>query len=289
MERRRFLTRAAALAALPLADSAAASAAEAAFIDTNVTLGSWPTRHSPFSTPDRLAAKLRQHGVTAAWVAASDAVLHTDLAGANARLAADCADARRDGLLRPFGTVNPTLPDWAEDLRRCHEFHQMPGIRLYPNYHGYGLDDARFASLLAEAAGRGLLVQIALTMEDDRTPNPMLVAAPVNVAPLADLLPKIPAARVMLLNSTSRLLSGGSPLLARLVKAGVYFEIATLEGVAGIETLLGRQPDLQLAFGSYTPYYYFEAALLKLQESILPPAQLAAIRHGWATTALSRP
>jgi len=53
----------------------------------------------------------------------------------------------------------------------------------------------------------------------------------VQPAPLADVLPKIPNARVMLLNSGSRVLGPNQPLLQRLASAGVYFEIATLEGV----------------------------------------------------------
>jgi len=286
MQRRQFLLRTAALAALP-AVSPGASSATAPLIDTNVSLGHWPTRRSWVESTAQLVAKLRSHGVTTAWTSSFDAALHTDISGLNSRLADDCAH-NGGGLLVPFGAVNPTFPDWEEDLRRCHEVHRMPGVRLLPGYHGYTLDDARFARLLAIAAERRLLVQIALTMEDDRSQNPVFTAAPVNAAPLAGLVEKNPAARVMLLNATSRLLTANNALLKRLSAAGVLVEIATLEGAAGIDALLKTMPALPLCFGSHTPYFYFESALLKLQESALKSAQLLAIRSAHANAALAR-
>lgn len=286
MQRRQFLLRTAALAALP-AISPGASSATAPLIDTNVSLGHWPTRRSWVVSPPQLVAKLRSHGVTTAWTSSFDAALHTDISGLNSRLADDCAH-HGGGLLVPFGAVNPTFPDWEEDLRRCHEVHRMPGVRLLPGYHSYALDDGRFARLLAIAAERRLLVQIALTMEDDRSQNPAFTAAPVNAAPLAGLVEKNPAARVMLLNATSRLLTANNALLKRLSAAGVLVEIATLEGAAGIDALLKTVPALPLCFGSHTPYFYFESSLLKLQESALSAAQLLAIRSGHATAALAK-
>jgi len=289
MERRTFLSTAAvAVATAPLLRSAqaASSASGGGLVDTNIYLSHWAVRHSWAQTPRLVLEKLRHHRVTSAWVGSFDGVLHTDIAGVNARLAEDCAKDG-GGVLRPFGTINPTFPDWEEDLRRCHEVHRMPGVRLFPNYHGYTLDDGRFAQLLDLAARRGVLVQIALSIEDDRSQNPVLAAAPVQPAPLVEVMQKIPKARVMLLNSGARVLSGNNPLLGRLAAAGVHFEIATLETVAGIEAVLQRAPGVRLSFGSHAPYFYMEAALLKLQESTLTPAQLAGITHGNAEAAIA--
>jgi predicted TIM-barrel fold metal-dependent hydrolase len=288
MRRRSFLSTAALAAvsapALRAADSAVIPAGNG-IIDTNVYASHWTSRHSWAGDVASLAPRLRRHGVTSAWVGSFEGVLQTDLAGVNARLADACA--REGGWLRAFGTVNPTFPDWEDDLRRCHEVHRMPGVRLYPNYHSYALDDPRFLRLLDLASQRRLLVQIVLSIEDDRSQGPILTAAPVQPAPLADAMEKFPGARVMLLNATSRLLGAGIPLLQRLTRAGVYCEIATLEGVAGIEVLLQKVPDARLCFGSHVPYFYFEAALLKLEESALTAAQLAAVRHAHARNALS--
>lgn len=278
MERRRFFP----FPALLAASSPAASAAEP-LVDVNVTIGDWVVRRSWADSTATLLARLRRHGVTSAWAGSVEGVLHTDLAGANARLAAACAGT----ILRPFGTVNPLAPDWEEDVRRCAETHAMPGLRIFPGYHAYKLEDEIFARLLAAATQRGLLVQIVLSIEDDRAQNPVLTAPFVNVAALPELLARTPGARVMLLNATSRVFSG-TPLVARLAQAGVFLEIATLEGVAGIENLLGRAPKTRLCFGSHSPCFVFEAALLKLQESELTPAQAAAVRHANAQLALAR-
>ena len=68
----------------------------------------------------------------------------------------------------------------------------------------------------------------------------------------------------------------GKPV-ADLAAAGVCFEIATLEGVAGIGKMLTEFPTARLLFGSHAPFFYFESAKLKLHESALTAAQLAAV------------
>lgn len=189
-------------------------------------------------------------------------------------------------MLVPFGAVNPTLPDWEEDLRRCAEVHRMSGIRLHPDFHGYTLEDARFNRLMALATERGLIVQICLEMEDPRTQSRLARLDAAHPGPLGDLLPKMPKARVVLLNFF-RSFGYNRVLLVRLSNLPqVSFDLATSDGLDSIRLLLEATPDIRLLFGSYAPFYNFDSSRLKLQESVLTPAQLAAIRHGHAEAIL---
>jgi uncharacterized protein len=244
-------------------------------IDVNVHLGRWPFRRLRGDDTAALVATLQKHQIEQAWAGSFEALLHRDVRGVNDRLAEECQ--RHKNLLIPFGTVNPLLPDWEEDVRRCRSVHGMPGLRLYPNYHGYRLDHPDFAALLRLAARHELIVQIALKMEDERTQHPLLRVAPVDPAPLPGLLQDIKNVTVVLLGGLNA--AAGAEALRKFTNAGqVHFDIATLEGAAGIATVLQTLPVERLLFGTHYPFYYYEAALLKLREAALRPEQERAIR-----------
>ena len=266
----------------PAATKGAASSR--GLIDVNVNLSRWPLRRLQCDDTRELVAKLRHHGVVQAWAGSFDGLLHKDLAAMNARLADECRRHGR-GVLQPFGSINPMLPDWEEELRRCAEKHRMPGIRLHPNYHGYKLDHPAFARLLRLAAERRLIVQLALVMEDERMMHPLLRVEPVDASPLIELARQTPGLRLVLLNALRTLRA--KPLLDLIAAGEVHVEISMLEGVGGIASLLSQIPSHRVLFGSHAPLFYFESALLKLKESPLRDDQLKAIRHGNARRLLA--
>jgi len=255
--------------------SPASKTAPARLIDVNVNLGRWPLRRVRYDNTAGLASVLRRQGVTQAWAGSFEALMHKDIAAVNARLADECLRFG-GGLLVPFGSVNPKLPDWEEDLRRCAVEHRMPGIRLYPNYHGYKLDDPDFARLLRMAADRDLLVELAPIMEDQRMMHPLLRVEPTDAGPLVNLVKQTPGLRLVLLNALRTLRD--QPLVDLLAAGEVYVDIAMLDGFAGVANLLSKVPSSRVLFGSYAPLFYFEAALLKLQESPFSAEELRAMR-----------
>ena len=230
-------------------------------IDTNANLSRWPFRRLAGDDPADFVARMRKAGVTQAWVASFDGLLHRDVGGVNARLAADCKE-RGAGLLIPFGTVNPKLPDWQEDLRRCREVYRMPGIRLHPNYHGYTLADPEFAEVLRRAAEAGMIVQLATQMEDERTQYPLMRIPRVDLAPLAEIVAGVPSLRLVILNAPR------DPLRKKIAAAGnVYFAIAMVEGVGGVGVLASELSQQRVVFGSHFPLFYFQSAALKIKEA----------------------
>jgi predicted TIM-barrel fold metal-dependent hydrolase len=252
-------------------------------IDVNVSLYRWPFRRLAGDEPGDLVKRLRNKGVTQAWAGSFEGLFHRDIAGVNARLAAACRQ-NGPGFLVPFGSVNPKLPDWQGDLQRCHERHRMPGIRLHPNYHGYTLEDPAAGELLAMAANLGLVVQIALSTEDERTQNPLMRVPPVNPRSLAELVRRTPKLRVVLLNANR-----GITRQREIAEAeNVYFDIAMMEGVGGVARLVGETSPSRVVFGSHYPFYYFDSALLKVREAGLPEDQGNLVREGNARALLSR-
>jgi uncharacterized protein len=248
-------------------------------VDVNVSLSRWPARRVRGDEPGELSAMLRAGGVVEAWAGSFDGLLHKGQAAVNARLALDCREHSRGGLrLVPFGSINPALPGWEEDLRRCDEEHGMPGVRLHPNYHGYALDHPVLAELLRLAGDRGLIVSMAMAMEDERMMPPLLRVPPVDPGPLAALVARVPGLRLVLLNALRGL--RGRALLEVLGAGDVSVEVAMLEGVGGLGKLLDEVPLDRVLFGSHSPFFYFEAARLKLEESDLTTSQARALEVG---------
>jgi uncharacterized protein len=237
--RRTFFKTTTAVAIVTTSSTASSQNVEAeriTIIDTNVALGQWPFRRTPLASTPALVDKLREHGVTQAWAGSLDALLHKDISSVNERLALECQEAG-EGLLVPIAAINPMLPGWEKDLHRSVDEFRMPGIRLHPNYHGYKLDSPNFERVLQLADERNVLLQITVGMEDERTMHPLVNVPATDTTPLTEVLKKFPKARVQLLNAF-RSVRGAQAI--SLAVNGIHFEIATLEGVAGIEKLLGQ-------------------------------------------------
>ena len=255
-------------------------------VDVNTYMFQWPYRRLRYSEPAALAGMLGRKGVSEAWVGSFDGLLHKDIQGVNARLAEACREHSGSGggsgggaKLVPFGSINPSLPAWREDLRRCHEEHGMPGIRLHPNYHWYSLEDPAFGELLAMAAERGLLVQLVPWMQDERHHHPLSPVPTADLGPLPRQVKNAPEGLKLMLLNNARAAGREAVTLMKDIP-NVYFDFAKLDVIHCLADLLQEVPAERVVFGSYSPGFYFESALLKLPESNVTGAKRDAILRG---------
>ena len=262
-------------------------------IDTNVNLFNWPFRALKYRDTKALVAKLRKHRVIEAWAGSFEALLSKDMSGVNTRLADECR-TQGPGFLIPFGSVNLAWPDWGDDVRRCHEIHQMPGLRIYPGYQPFDLGHPAMESLVKMTAERGLILQVVFGMEDPRVHHPVINVGPVTFAPLLKAVQNTPNAKVELLHFSGS--SQGEDLSQFMTKANAVMDISRLEGNGAIGRMIGsitglsssRVPVERIVFGSHAPYFPVETGILKLIESPLEVQQLHAIMQGNARRLLPR-
>jgi len=213
--------------------------------------------------------------------------------GVNVRLAAECRE-HGPGFLIPFGSVNLAWPDWEEDLRRCHEVHKMPGIRIYPGYQPFNLDHPGMERLVKLTAKSGLILQVVFGMEDPRVYHPIVNVGPVTFAPMLKLVDETPDAKIHLLHFAGVPQPGA--LAQFMAKPNTFLDISRLEGNGAVARMIGsieglpsvRAPLDRIVFGSHAPYFPVETALLKLMESPLDAQQLEAIMQRNARRLLPR-
>jgi uncharacterized protein len=302
-------------AACGLAQTAIANTQPAAqrITDTHVYLGHWPNEQLLSEDALKLIEELRRNKISEAWVGSFEGLFHKDIAAVNQRLAAACArvplappvlpsneqkhsksessahqlapieratagsssGAMSEPHLIPFGTINPALPDWEEDLRRCHEVFQMPGIRLHPNYHGYTLDDPRFTRVLELAASCGLIVQLVASLPT----KPSFLLSPVtnqvDLKPLADKVTANKKLRILIANGYKLAGNGALQSLAKAEHA--YFDLGRTTEVADALELIGAVSAERVVFGSGGPLHHIDDAWSKLRKLKLSSAQNQAI------------
>jgi len=282
-------------AAQPTAGSTrvAASSDTPGIVDTNINLFDWPFRALKYRDTTALVAKLKKHRVIEAWAGSFEALLSKDLGGANTRLANECL-THGPGFLIPFGSVNLAWPDWEEDVRRCHEIHRMPGLRIYPSYQPFDLDHPAMASLLRMTAERDLILQVVFGMEDPRVHHPIINVGPVTLSPLLRAMERTPNAKVELLHFSGS--SPGRDLALFMTNPNTIIDISRLEGNGALGRMVGtitglpsaQIPVERIAFGSHAPYFPVETAILKLIESPLDAQQLQAVIQGNARRLLPK-
>ncbi len=249
-------------------------------IDTSVFCGYWAFRALSYRTPAALKQHLQAAGVGQAWVAAPEAVLYPDPMQANEPFLATVAS---DPYWLPVAVIDPSLPGWEADVRRCMQLGAR-ALKLTPNYHEYKLSDSCAAELAELAVALRLPVCVQVRMLDERSHHPLMKVPGVPPADIAAYAQSHPAAAFLACGCFM-----AESKLLRPDTANLWVELSHMETVETLHQALQNVSPDRLVFGSHSPFLYMSAVLAKLHADLTmtPAEQVAAVRAANALSLLA--
>lgn len=230
-------------------------------IDLNASVGHYPFRGLRHRTAEEVVGLLDRQGIDRAVVTSLHAVFYRDAHRGNEELFAEAS--RHAGRLVPVATVNPRYVGWERDLAEAVEAWGSRAIALWPEHHGYKLQDEPGRAALAAVAARGLPVLLTQRLEDRRQRHRWDQAEDLTMAALLDAAAAHPTLHFLLVNWAGL---DGARLAAAGLKGRCLIDFARLQVVFRREVpkLIETLGVEAVAFGSHLPFDYVGPALVKL-------------------------
>jgi predicted TIM-barrel fold metal-dependent hydrolase len=246
-----------------------ATTASAAAVDVNAYLGAWPFRRLSHTTPDALLRKMDAVGIECAVVSRLENVFYKNVLAGNRDLHALVKD-HRDRFI-PAYTINPGYPGWEDDLRICVDELGLRYVRLHPNYHRYHPLAPDCVGLLERAQELGLVMLLALAMEDERLHHWLAMVQDVAPADVSEAVNAFPGVRFLLTTGTFRQLAD---VWQRVDDTrNLYVENSRVQGPVGdVDRLCRLMGADHVLFGSNLPLYHPESARLSIDHAALDDA-----------------
>ncbi|MGQ9515364.1 MAG: amidohydrolase family protein [Thermoproteota archaeon] len=161
-------------------------------IDFNTYVGNWPFRRLPVRSAEELLKLMDTHGIDVAAVSSLNSTLYIDVHEGNLELLEEIKNHK--GRFIPLAVLNPKYPGWKDDLDECID-NGFKGIRLYPQYHNYSLNDDECLELVKRAAELNLSISIPIRLRDRRGRHWMDRARDIELQEVERLASKLPVRR----------------------------------------------------------------------------------------------
>ena len=242
-------------------------------IDINTYVGHWPFRNLTNNTLEGLDELAQQYDVTHMVVANINGFFYKDANTANLELLEELKNYQGKTQFLPMAIVNPTYPAWEKDARDMIAAG-FAGFELAPIYHGYSLAPEflydsyypahRALEVLKLAEELDVPVRICSSIENFRGRSKMDTFQNLTGEDYYALLSQNRNVHVFCTSFTAA--AAGEHFSALLKeRKNTYFDTTQF----GIFTLAGGKPtmatisDEQICFGSLSPFFYMESALIR--------------------------
>ncbi len=250
-------------------------------IDINSYVGHWPFKQLKFNTCAARLEVMNKYGVALSVVSSLNGIFYKNTQSANEELYSELkSESRFSDRFIPFAVINPIYAGWRDDLDECVTKMGMKGIRVYPQYHDYGITDPALLELVKVARDRGLPVAIDIRMVDSRQRSWMdiplydynaavkkdIITKEWSLQNIVPLVREIPDANYMIVNVANSIGLNDKDLeLFR--KTNILFDTSGRVMMAdnSLSELIKRFGKEKFAFGTHSPVLDYLTALLRIE------------------------
>jgi predicted TIM-barrel fold metal-dependent hydrolase len=233
-------------------------------IDINAYVGHWPFKRLTDNNCDGLLKKMNRYGVDLSVVTNLNGIFYKNTQSANEELYAEIRSKKIfSHRFLPFAIINPVYGGWKDDFMTCVKQFGMKGVRVFPNYHDYAIDEPALIELVKMARDNNVIVALTMRMVDSRQRSWMDLPLEWGLKDYLPLLKTIPDARYLLLNlSTSLALSAEEEAL--LKNSRVLFDTAG-RNMSHFARFYNRFGKDKVAFGTHFPLFDYLTGLLRIE------------------------
>jgi hypothetical protein len=250
-------------------------------LDINAYVGHWPFKQLKYNTCGLLLNRMNRYGVDVSVISNLNGVFYKNTQSANEELQEELkSDSNFNGRFIPFAIINPIYAGWREDLEICIAKMGMKGVRLFPQYHDYGITDPSLVELVKRVRDKGLPVAFDVRMVDSRQRSWMDIPvfdanAPVKsdiitkewaVKNLVPIIRAVPDAKYFIVNVANSFRLNDEDL-ELVKKADVLFDTSGREirGEDSLGELLKRFGKDKFAFGTHSPILDYLTSRLRIE------------------------
>ncbi|MGX5816713.1 amidohydrolase family protein [Chitinophaga lutea] len=251
-------------------------------VDINAYTGHWPFKQLKSNSCEGILERMKEYGTDLSVITNLHGVFYKNTQSANNELYDEIRSKRafNDRFL-PFGIINPIYAGWKEDFKTCTEKMGMKGIRVFPNYHDYTIDDPNLIELVKMARDKDVVVALTMRIVDVRQRSWMDLSTEWTLKDYVPLVRAVPDAKYMMLNLATGIALPEADE-ATLKQAQVLFDTSGrhIMHFANVYKRFGKD---KFAFGTHFPVLDYYTGLLRI-DSLRPDeadaADIEAFRSG---------
>lgn len=233
-------------------------------LDINAYVGHWPFKRLKYNTCASLLARMNKFRIDKSVISNLHGVFYKNTQSANEEVFEEInSDKQFNTRFIPFAVINPIYAGWKQDLENSVKNLGMKGIRIYPLYHDYELNDPRCIELVRRARDLNLVVALTLRIVDSRQRSWLDIDREWTLKDIIPIIREVPDARYMILNVANGIRLNDED---RKILKGTDFVFDTSgRELNAISELLGIYGPEKFAFGSHAPVLDHMTGLLRIE------------------------